>query len=423
MCSFYWTLSDTIPMARRHINKLENATSRRKLPTRKKPYWVTLTPGIALGYRRNEGAGTWSVRCHDKNTEWVRRLAFADDFDPPDNDRVLSYWQAEKAARDMVRDVTGRGTGRPLTIAEALDRYEQDLVARNAGTTNAKQPRLHTPPWLAGTMVSTVTADELIRWRDGLLAAGMIPPTFNRMRKGLRAALNLAAERDPRITNVRAWKVGLRDLPDAHTARNVILSLGDVQKVVRCAYAVDPGFGLYVELLATTGARASQLDRLLVGDLQADRLMLPTSKKGRGQKVIRRYPVPISPELARKLKTRAIGRAADAPLLLTTDGTPWLAHIKRNLFRDVATAAGFDPDVVTPYALRHSSIVRMLQRGLAIRLVASHHDTSVIMIERNYSAFITAHSDDLIRATLPEISPVPAVPADDAMALPVGRQP
>ena len=35
--------------------KLETATARRKLPVRKKPFYVTVSPGIALGYRRNIG--------------------------------------------------------------------------------------------------------------------------------------------------------------------------------------------------------------------------------------------------------------------------------------------------------------------------------------------------------------------------------
>jgi integrase len=405
-------------MSRPRANKLENPASRRKLIIRKKPYWQTLTPGIALGYRCNEGPGTWSVRCYDKGSEWTRRLALANDFEPPDGERVLSYWQAVDAARAMVRDVTGRGGGRPLTVAEALERYARDLRARGANTYNADHPRLHLPQWLADRLVSALTADELIQWRDGLLAAGMIPATFNRMRKGLRAALNLAAERDPRITNIRVWKVGLRDLPDAHKARNVILPLADVQRLVRCAHDVDQDFGTYVALLAITGARASQVDRLRVEDLRADRLLMPTSRKGRGRKAVQRYLVPLTSELARKLAERAVGRAVDASLLLDGEAAPWREPHKRNLFRTVATAAGLDPDEVTPYALRHSSIVRMLQHGVPVRIVAAHHDTSVVMIERNYSAFITAHSDDLIRATLPEVSPVPA---DNVVTLPAGR--
>jgi hypothetical protein len=39
------------------------------------------------------------------------------------------------------------------------------------------------------------------------------------------------------------------------------------------------------------------------------------------------------------------------------------------------------------YALRHSSIVRMLLQNIPIRLVASLHNTSTTMIERTYSRF------------------------------------
>ena len=53
------------------------------------------------------------------------------------------------------------------------------------------------------------------------------------------------------------------------------------------------------------------------------------------------------------------------------------------------------------YCLRHSSIVRMLLRNVPIRLVASLHNTSVAMIEKHYSRYITEHSiDDITRAGL-----------------------
>ena len=46
------------PLPKPRNAKLESATARRKLAVRKKPYYVRLSPGIALGYRRNAGAGT-----------------------------------------------------------------------------------------------------------------------------------------------------------------------------------------------------------------------------------------------------------------------------------------------------------------------------------------------------------------------------
>src|SRR5262249_60929729 len=72
--------------------------ARRKLAVRKKPYWMTISPGIALGYRRNEGAGTWSVRVADGGVEWIKRIAVADDLEAASPPTVLNYWMAVDAA-------------------------------------------------------------------------------------------------------------------------------------------------------------------------------------------------------------------------------------------------------------------------------------------------------------------------------------
>ena len=129
--------------------KLETATARRRLPVRKKPYWTTISPGIALGYRRNAGAGTWSVRATDGHGgDWVKRLALADDFEPADSTNIMSYWEALDAARALARKQTGTTDGRPPTVAEALDAYEADLAARGGGAYNAKRPRIHLTPTL-----------------------------------------------------------------------------------------------------------------------------------------------------------------------------------------------------------------------------------------------------------------------------------
>ena len=70
---------------------------------------------------------------------------------------------------------------------------------------------------------------------------------------------------------------------------------------------------------------------------------------------------------------------------------------------------------MTPYALRHSSIVRMLLAGTPMRVVAAHHDTSVAMIEKNYSAHISEHADALTRRTLLDLG----TPAHSTVVVPM----
>jgi integrase len=394
--------------------KLETATARRKLVVRKKPYWTTISRGIHLGYRRNQTAGTWSVRVADGGTEWIKRIAVADDLEAASPPAVLNYWQAIDAARALARRQPGEAIdeSRPLTVSEALTLYERDLRARGGSPYNAEHPRIHLPAVILNKPVALLGATELRKWRDSLLAKGLAAGTVNRTKTGLRAALELAAAHDPRIANQRAWKVGLAALPDAHVARNIILTDDDVRRIVAAAYDHDRALGLMVEVAAVTGARLSQLARLEIVDLQADgaepRLLMPLSAKGRRRdKRHERRPVPITPALASVLEEQAAGRPHDAPLLLRDNGERW-GHGRRRHhrqdFRAVVEAAALAPDVVTLSALRHSSIVRMLLANTPIRIVATLHDTSVKMIERTYSRFIAEHTDAVARRALLDIA-------------------
>jgi integrase len=405
--------------------KLESATARRKLAVRKKPYWTPISPGIHLGYRRNAGAGTWSVRVADAGAEWIKRIAPADDLELASPPHVLSYWQAIDQARAFARRQPGEAIdeSRPLTVSEALTLYEKDLVARSGSPYNSRHARLHLPASILSKPVALLGATELRKWRDSLLAKGLAAGTVNRTKTGLRAALELAAAHDPRISNQRAWKIGLAALPDAHRARNVILDDATVRRIVAAAYAHDRALGLMTEVAALTGARLSQLARLEVADLQADgtepRLFMPCSAKGRARnKRHERRPVPITPALALTLKQEAAGRSSEAPLLLRANGERW-GHGRRrhhrNDFRAVVEAAGLDPDHVTLYALRHSSIVRQLLANVPIRIVATLHDTSVRMIERSYSKYIAEHTDTIARRALLDTS---EAAASNVVALP-----
>jgi hypothetical protein len=113
-----------------------------------------------------------------------------------------------------------------------------------------------------------------------------------------------------------------------------------------------------------------------------------------------RRPVPIPTNLAAGLKQASAGRPSEAPLLTKPSGEPWRHSDHRHPFGRAVTRAGLDPAEVTIYALRHSSIVRQLLANMPIRVVATLHDTSVVMIERTYSKFIADHSDAVSRRAL-----------------------
>jgi integrase len=394
----------------RHLRSatLETRTARLKLPISKKPYPARIGPGVRLAYRRNETAGSWSVIAADgKGSNWMKGFAVADDYEGANGETVLDFWQAQERARIIAR---GRrdpdaDSSKPVTVREAMDRYEADLEARGGDSYNAQRVRIHLPDTLANETVALLTGPRKFRhWRDGLRKKGLRAATVNRTCAAFQAALEHTASLDPRITNQSAWRTGLAALPDAEQSRNVIIPDDAVLRIVSAAYEESHQFGLLVDVAAVTGARVSQLARLEVGDVQGNRadprLMMPSARKGRGRRRIERRPVPIPNGLATALKGASIGKSNEALLLTRPDGASWRHSDHRHPFARAVTRAGLDPTAVTIYALRHSSIVRQLLANTPIRVVATLHDTSVVMIERSYSKHISDHADALSRRAL-----------------------
>ena len=380
--------------------QLETRTARLKLPKQRKPHWVTIAGGISLGYRA--GPGTWNVRAADgKGGNWIKSFGIADDHEDADGGKVLTFWQATERVRKLARGQDA-DAGRPVTVSESLNDYAADLAVRGAGAMNATRVRKHLPPSLLAKPVSLLTMRELWHWRNEF-AKRRRASSVNRTCRAFKAALNFAAARDDRITNKAAWIVGLAALgEDDDTESNLILTDDQLRAVVVAAYATGPEFGLFVEVHAVTGQRTSQLALLDAGDVQnggAARLMVPSSLKGRNRKTRTRKPVPIPPSLAKKLHAAAAGRAAGEPLLLRADGTRWRGVQHYRAFGQAAKAAGL-PDGATIYALRHTAITRALLAGVPVRLAASWFDTSVAMIEKTYSKYITDHGDVLMRRGL-----------------------
>jgi integrase len=397
-------------------SKLESRSTRLKLKIRRKPYTgPSLKRGAVLLYRRNKTAGSWVVKASNGHgAYWTKVIATADDYADADGKEVLSFYEAQDKAKELARGGDAASDTAPITVSGALDDYETDLKARDAYPRNARWPRVHLPGVLLAKPVQLLTSQELRKWRDSLLGK-VKPNSVNRLCAGLCAALTLAASHDKRIQNRDAWGIGLAGLPEAGSARNVILADAQVLEIVGAAYAHGRAFGLLVDTLAITGQRPSQLARLCVEDLiggAKPKLLMPKSAKGgglnRAQKRLQKYPIPITDALAAKLKEAARGRAGDAPLLVRADGSPLgpgLSANYRPAFRKIVAGIGLDPDVVTAYALRHSSIVRALLKGVPVRVVAAWHDTSIVMIERNYSPHIAEHSDEISRAALLEEPP------------------
>ena len=279
--------------------------------------------GVSLGYRRNAIAGTWVVRVADgKGANWTKTIGMADDYDDANGSTIFDFWQAQDRAKAAAHG--GKGgppvDNKPATLRAVLDQYGADLKTRGGDVGNVARVRTHLNDKLQGKQAAELTLDELRTWRDGLTAKPkrkksaattegeqyannapkdtrpakkkqaspprrLTPSSINRVCTAMKAALNLTADRDGRITSRRPWEQGLATLPDAEESRNVILPDTQIPKLVERASTQGDGFGLFVEGLASTGARVSQLARANVGDFQDarvdPRILVPSSRNSR----------------------------------------------------------------------------------------------------------------------------------------------
>jgi hypothetical protein len=401
-----------------YSDKLKNRTNRLQLPAKRKPYKVMLAPGIFLAYRRNAGRliegddskrrdapGTWSVECG-----WLKRFALADDYENANGIGVMTYHQAKDHALKLARGSEG-DSSKLVNVGEALDAYESDLAARGGAKYNATSVRNHCSSAMLSKVVALLGEVELSDWRNGLVAKGLKVSSANRMAKSLKAALALAARRDAkRVTNAAAWRNGLRPLKLKGGALpprdNYYLPDVTILKIIGECHVVEKAdYAAMIETMAGTGARESQVRKLYPADLldedpEDPQLLMWCSNKGKDRDPEQRA-LSITPKLAEMLRARANTRGRNRPLF----DREWDVSDR---FRVVLKRLGLDL-TLTPYVLRHSSIIRQIRSGKALRFIAFDHDTSTHEIETTYARYLNKAKGDLTRKGLLDDEAVPAM--------------
>ena len=137
-----------------------------------------------------------------------------------------------------------------------------------------------------------------------------------------------------------------------------------------------------LELLYATGMRVTELVSLPRSVLRGDKRVFTIKGKGGRERL-----VPLNPS-ARDALDRYLSVAG------RFDNSPWLfpskaadGHVTRQAFagdlKDVAEAAGLDPDRISPHVLRHAFASHLLDRGADLRAVQQllgHADISTTEI-------------------------------------------
>ncbi|OJU52352.1 MAG: hypothetical protein BGO03_11890 [Mesorhizobium sp. 61-13] len=405
-------------------------------------YWRGVSSEVHLGYRKGKRSGRWLVRWRVPGSKYKQEgIGAADDGMPADGGETLNFEQAKaKAVRHVETErKKARDAGKtPIpSVREVVEAYSDARSARAKKQEGARPDdargrlALHVLSHaIAAKQLDALSDEDLIEWRTGL-PSDLATSSVRRIVNDFRAALNgvpvKVLKRLP-ASYLTTIKLGMKsgEAEPAGARDGAALPDTDVRRIIEAAKVIDESdqwegdlFRMVV-VLAATGARFSQIQRMQVGDVQAEqsRLMVPTSRKGRGQKRATHTAVRVGNDVMEALRPVIAGRRPAEPLLerwlhrqeKSEDGKrgvwvrdtrgawktsaeltrPWASIIK---------SAGLPADTV-PYSLRHSSIVRGLRAALPVRLVAQLHDTSDKIIERHYAAAIVNALDDLAAAAV-----------------------
>ncbi len=439
--------------------------ARARLKVRKEPYWRGLDVNLHLGYRAAKHGGEWIIRFAGKAKYERKVIGKADDELAAD---ALDYAAACRRGREtyaqILTDRAAKAAGPVLTVGSAVTEYiaarDQREASRGRSGRSDGNRRLSRyvigvgkigkreaiePAPLAFIELHKLEESDLSDWRAAL-PASLSEMSRRRLSSDLKAALNAAYSSNRKrlpISLPMVVKIGLApvsagvDRGSRGVRENQILTAEQIGAVLNATRELDAGplrdgdlFAL-VAVLAATGARFSQVIRMQVRDVQLKerRLLVPTSRKGKGEKQSH-TPRPVDQATLTALARHVTRRHPDAPLFerwrhVQATPTQWVrlrraawqssSEITR-AWRQIARAAGLS-DEVDCYSLRHSSIVRLLRKGLPIRHVAALHDTSSVMIERHYSRWIVDAFEDLARQAVEQLIPTPGASGGNVVRL------
>jgi integrase len=408
--------------------RLNSRTSRADLEARREPYWLVLEKGRALGYRKGAKGGTWIARYYNPAgvpPMTYQALGAADDTSDADGGMVLSFAQAQAAARNWFETAYHQATGErvkvgPYTIADAVQDYIADRKRNQAKTADrmAYDFNARVIPSLGTIPLDRLTRKRLELWMDDVAAAparyrGKEAPlpttpdqirarraTVNRLWKNLKAALNLAY-REHRVQSNQAWKE-VKEFRGTRSARVRFLTPAEQVRLVNSCPSTD--FRRLVQAGLFTGARESELARLQAKDFDPvnGSVFIEFSKSNKARHIT------LTEEAMAFFQERVAGAKPDTLLFQreTYDrkqkdpkGTWSRAELSRTM-AEACEAAGLEPLVF--HELRHTYASGLVNRGVPLVFVAmqlGHRDTS--MVELHYGHLCQNAKADAVRKLAP----------------------
>ena len=442
-------------------SKLDTRTARASLKANVKPYFRLIEPGLFIGYRRLPGdrPGTWVARRYDpdQRTYTVKnlktaddRLVFADDKSEADGETVLTFGQAQAAAK-VQREQGAFEKSKPYTVRQAINSYLKSKEADGRDVVDSRcRADAHILPSLGDFECSKLTMEKIQDWHRSLAKAAPRTRTTpgkdqqfrkfsgdkdavrrrqasaNRVMTILKAALNHAFKHG-KVASDTAWRKVTR-FRGVDTARLRYLTMAEAKRLINAA---DPDFRKLVQGALQSGARYGQLTELVVSDFHADTKGNGTlqlrSRKGDGTEKV--YHATLTAEGASFFKEICVGRPGNELMfrnvrriqraldreklsrekrgylvegIVIDSGDEWRESEQLRLMADACDRAKIKPPIGF-HGLRHTWASHAVMNGVPLLVVAKnlgHSDTR--MVEKHYSHLAPSYVTDAIRAGAPK---------------------
>jgi integrase len=406
---------------------LDSRTGRSKLKPRREPFWMKISKGQHLGYRRVDSQrGTWIARYRPINSSTLgkrkyRALGEADDILDADGSRILSFADAQRAAGEFFKsadkddgDDDESHPGAALTVARAVQEYLEHRTAHGAKAVGSDRLNLnaHVLPSLGSVRVDALTHKQLERWQRQLALA----PARVRSAKGEQAFADAPqtddAKRARRATANRVWASFRPCLAHAALKHGVLdegwrrirpfkgVSAARVRWLTReeATRLINASQGDFRDLVTAgllTGARYGELGRLTAEDFNGSTLFIQESKGGKPRHIA------LTDEARAFFGRLTRGRSPKA-LLLTNGGQRWKRSNQEKPMDAACAAARIEG--ASFHTLRHTFASWLVQKGVPLAMVATQTGhSSIAMIERHYGHLAPSHTADVVRAAFGEL--------------------
>ena len=384
---------------------LENRTQRLKLPVAKKPLFVRIGPGISLGYRRNQTAGTWVLRVADgRGGARTAAIAYADDHDAADGQKFLDYWQAQDRAKAAARIENGAAGSPLLTVRAVAKTYLQWLSAKNARTAADTSGRLekHFLPKFGDHLVVSLTKTRLDAWLASMVISSDDPERVRRSKDSANRVLSMVkallnhATRDPAygLSDDTAWRL-VRPYHGVSKPRSIRYTDEEVRRMVDVA--ADQAVARLISGAFLTGARYGELAEARVEqfDNRSKTLRVNIGKTG-ARTII------LQTSAADFLSKIADARHPQDFLFTQSNGSRWKKSDQTRPIKAALKSAGLSIKG-SIYALRHTYISRAIEGAVPLNVIADNCGTSIRMIEKTYAKILAQKRREFIELGAPSL--------------------